>query len=135
MSKRNYDILLKMLNEKYGLFTECDNSSNIDDIVKCVEKDEVNNEKVYILHYVAKDFINDLFTIGEILYFIHFMSERDKVNYQVYFKYLFLNDNGYQESYVDDIANEILFDVITCDEIHIEFLKESRKVNVNLVNF
>lgn len=134
MSKRNYDILLKMLNGRYGLFTDCDNSSLIDGIVKCAEKDEATNEEVYILHYKAIDFINDLISIGKILHFIHFMSERDKVNYQVYFKYLFLNDNGYQESYIDDIANEILFDVITCDEIHIEFFKESRKVNVNFVN-
>ena len=135
MSKRNYDILLKMLNGRYGLYIDTDNSSIIEGIVKCAEKDEANGEEVYILHYEAIDFINNLVNIGKILHFIHFMNERDKVNYQVYFKYLFFNDNIHQESYIDDIANEILFDSITCDEIHIEFLKESRKVNVNLVNF
>lgn len=134
MSER-HNIILKMLNEKFGLFTECDNSSIIDDIVKCAEKDEATGEEVYILHYETKDFINNLFTIGEILYFIHYMSERDKVNYQVYFKYLFIDGEYYQESYINDIANEILFNSMTYNEIHIEFLKESRKVNVNLVNF
>lgn len=94
-----------MLNEKFGILNECDNSSIIDDIVKCAEKDEVSGGTVYIFHYKAIDFINDLFTLGEILYFIHLMNERDKVNYQVYFKYLFLDYEYYKESYIDNIVN------------------------------